>query len=60
MLAGRESNRPDHNAVGVQSFPSIFVLDPAGVIRFKDVRGDDLEPAVTGLLSEAACGPPAR
>ena len=32
---------------GVQSFPSIFVLDPAGVIRFKDVRGDDLERAVT-------------
>jgi thiol-disulfide isomerase/thioredoxin len=39
---------------GILSFPSIFVLDGAGVIRFKDVRGDDLERAVTSLLDEPA------
>ena len=37
---------------GVISFPSIFVLDPTGVIRFKDVRGDDLDRAVATLLAE--------
>ena len=35
---------------GVVSFPSIFVLDPGGVIRFKDVRGDDLDRAIAILL----------
>jgi peroxiredoxin len=44
---------------GVVSFPSIFVLDPNGVIRFKDVRGDDLENAVSELLDtpDAAAAP---
>lgn len=37
---------------GVESFPSVYVLDRRGVIRFKDVRGDDLERAVAGLLEE--------
>ena len=35
---------------GITSFPSIFVLDRRGVIRFKDLRGDDLDKAVSGLL----------
>lgn len=38
---------------GISSFPSIFVLDKAGVIRFKDPRGEDLEKAVASLLDEA-------
>ncbi len=29
-----------------------FVLDRAGVIRFKDVRDDELERAVAALLDE--------
>jgi thiol-disulfide isomerase/thioredoxin len=37
---------------GVSSFPAIFVLDRRGVIRFKDLRGDDLDQAVAGLLDE--------
>jgi peroxiredoxin len=37
---------------GISSFPSIFVLDRAGVIRFKDVRGADLDKAVESLLAE--------
>ena len=39
---------------GVTSFPTIFVLDKAGVIRFKDVRGEELDKAVSTLLDEAA------
>jgi peroxiredoxin len=38
---------------GITGFPSIFVLDKAGVMRFKDVRGDDLDKAVASLLGEA-------
>ncbi len=39
---------------GIHMFPSIFVLDRNGVIRFKDVRGKDLDRAVTSLLNEPA------
>ena len=35
---------------GVIAIPEIFVLDKAGIIRFKDVRGEDLDRAVTSLL----------
>ena len=46
---------------GVSAFPSIFVLDRAGVIRFKDVRGPALEDAVKSLMGEAASqAPPAK
>ena len=31
---------------GVRSFPTIFVLDKTGVIRFKDLKIDDLAKAV--------------
>ena len=34
--------------------PSIHVLDAEGVIRFKDLTGDDLDAAVDALLQEAA------
>jgi peroxiredoxin len=37
---------------GVASFPTIFVLDRTGVIRFKDVRGKELDAAVDRLLAE--------
>jgi thiol-disulfide isomerase/thioredoxin len=37
---------------GIQGFPSIFVLDRYGVIRFKDVRGDDLDRGVDKLVIE--------
>jgi peroxiredoxin len=42
---------------GVVSFPTIFVLDRAGAIRFKDVRGDELDRAVATLMKES---PPGR
>jgi thiol-disulfide isomerase/thioredoxin len=34
----------------IHYYPTIYVLDAAGVIRFKDVRGAELEQAVAGLL----------
>jgi len=38
---------------GVSSWPAIYVIDAKGVIRFKNVRGDDLDDAITKLLAEA-------
>jgi thiol-disulfide isomerase/thioredoxin len=38
---------------GILSFPSIFVLDRTGVIRFKNARGAELDQAVASLLDEA-------
>jgi thiol-disulfide isomerase/thioredoxin len=45
---------------GIERFPAIFVLDRSGVIRFKEVRGDELDRAVATLLSEPAADRPAR
>src|SRR3954469_2494363 len=36
----------------VNAWPTIYVLDPKGVIRFKNVRGEALDKAVDGLLEE--------
>jgi thiol-disulfide isomerase/thioredoxin len=36
----------------VQFFPTIYVLDSEGVIRFKNIRGSELEDAVEKLLGE--------
>jgi hypothetical protein len=36
----------------VQSFPTIYVLDQYGVIRYKSVRGSDMDKAVDTLLKE--------
>jgi peroxiredoxin len=37
----------------IEYFPSIFVIDHKGVIRYKDLRGRDLERAVDRLVAEA-------
>ena len=42
---------------GISSFPSMFVIDKSGVIRFKDVRGEEMDKAVATLLGEM---PPKR
>jgi thiol-disulfide isomerase/thioredoxin len=36
----------------VQKWPSVFVIDAKGVIRYMDVRGKELEKAVESLLAE--------
>jgi thiol-disulfide isomerase/thioredoxin len=41
------------DAYRVRTFPGVFVLDGKGVIRFKHLRGPELEKAVEKLLAEA-------
>jgi thioredoxin family protein len=36
----------------VHSWPTIYVLDGRGVIRFKNVRGEEMDKAVDSLLKE--------
>ena len=39
-------------AWSINSFPSIFVIDHKGVIRFTNVRGEAMDRAVDKLLAE--------
>jgi hypothetical protein len=36
----------------VQSWPTIYVIDAKGVIRYRDVRDEEMEKAVDQLLAE--------
>src|SRR5262245_10285412 len=40
----------------VHGWPTIFVLDAKGVIRYRDVRDKDMEDAVVKLIAEAKGG----
>ncbi|MCC6669940.1 MAG: hypothetical protein IT458_02680 [Planctomycetes bacterium] len=40
----------------VRAWPTIYVLDHKGVIRFKDVRGEQMDAAVDRLLAEMSAG----
>jgi hypothetical protein len=57
------TNGPLCREWNVRGYPTIYVLDHKGVIRFKDVRGKQLDAAVDKLLQElvAESGePPAK
>ena len=41
---------PIQKAWNITSFPTIYVLDGEGVIRYKDLRGRELQEAVEVLL----------
>jgi thiol-disulfide isomerase/thioredoxin len=43
-----------YEALNIEHYPTIFVLDGKGVIRAKELRGEDLEKAVDQLLAEQA------
>jgi len=47
------SGGPIAEAWDISSWPSVFVIDHKGVIRFEGVRGKDLDQAVDQLLKEA-------
>jgi hypothetical protein len=47
---------PIASAWDVHSWPTIYVLDGKGVIRFKNVRGEAMDKAVDELLAEMAKG----
>lgn len=36
----------------ISGWPSIFILDHKGVIRFRDLRGKEMEDAIVKLLDE--------
>ncbi|NOT31766.1 MAG: TlpA family protein disulfide reductase [Planctomycetes bacterium] len=40
----------------VNGWPTIYVLDAKGVIRFRDVRDAEMEKAVLALVDEAKAG----
>jgi hypothetical protein len=40
----------------VRGWPTIYVLDANGVIRYRDVRDKQMEDAVMTLLAEAKAG----
>jgi hypothetical protein len=50
---GGSTSGPIASSWNVQSWPTIYVLDARGVIRYRDVRGDELEKAIDGLVKEA-------
>jgi len=37
----------------VRFFPAIYVIDAKGVIRYKNIRGKELDAAVEKLVAEA-------
>jgi thiol-disulfide isomerase/thioredoxin len=45
---------PITKAWAIRSFPTVFVLDQLGVIRFRDLTEDELEAAVATLVAEPA------
>jgi hypothetical protein len=49
---GGSPDGPISNAWNVRSWPTIYVLDAKGVIRFKGVREKKLDEAVDQLLKE--------
>ena len=36
----------------ISGWPTIYVLDAKGVIRYRDVRGEEMDQAVDALLAE--------
>jgi len=49
---GGSTGGPIASAYGVRAWPTIYVLDADGVIRYVNVRGHDLDNAVDTLLKE--------
>jgi len=47
---------PVMQAFKVEFFPNIYVIDAKGVIRYKQIRGPELEKAVEELVKEAEGG----
>ena len=39
-------------AWGVRGYPTIYILDHKGVVRFRDKRGEEMDKAVDFLLAE--------
>ncbi|MBI2808342.1 MAG: TlpA family protein disulfide reductase [Planctomycetes bacterium] len=53
-LKTRGENDPLNKRWGIEFWPSIFVIDRQGVLRYKNVRGAHLDNAIETLLKEPA------
>ena len=53
---GGSTRGPIATAWGITYWPTIFLLDAEGVIRYKDIRGEKLEKAIEELLAEMPPG----
>ena len=51
------SSGPIATRWGISGFPSVFVFDKSGTIRFRDLRGRDLEKAAELLVNETETKP---
>ncbi len=49
---GGSTGGPIASGYGVRAWPTIYVLDASGVIRYVNVRGHELDNAVDTLLKE--------
>jgi hypothetical protein len=49
---GGGTGGPIATSWNVSAWPTIYVLDAKGVIRYKNVRGEQLEEAIDTLLAE--------
>ena len=49
---GGSTQGPISTAWNVHGWPTIYVLDDKGIIRYKDVRGEAMDKAVNTLLKE--------
>ena len=52
--AARRNDGPIRDKYHIQGIPAVFVIDQAGIIRDRDVRGVELERAVERLLTQPA------
>ncbi len=53
---GGSTDGPIATEWGVRGWPTIYVLDHKGYVRYKNVRGADLDRAVDKLLKEVPGG----
>ena len=53
---GGSTQGPISSAWNVRGWPTIYVLDHNGVIRYKNVRGEKMDVAVDALLAEMKKG----
>src|SRR4051794_28280369 len=52
----KSTDGPIAKAWNIEGWPTIFVLDSKGIIRYIDVRGEELDKAVDELMKEVEPG----
>jgi len=50
FYAGRDPAIPD--LYNIDGWPTVFIIDAKGVIRYRDLRGDAINHAIKDLLKE--------